>query len=164
MNQSLHPLVTVRACKFDGTLSRSWRAPLLRREGSLIVLDAMFDEEIRHPLLGTIEPGTASIEYYWTNRWYNIFRFIEPAGALRSYYCNVNAPPTFDGNVLSYVDLDIDILVAPDLSYTIVDEDEFEAHAALFNYPEEVKVRAHEALDELIDLIESRQFPFDGNT
>lgn len=164
MDESLQPLITVRACKFDGTLRRSWRAPLLRREGSLIVLDAKFDEEIRHPLLGTISPGTVSIEYYWTNRWYNIFRFIEPTGALRSYYCNVNAPPTLDGDVLSYVDLDIDILVTPDLSYTVVDEDEFEANAALFKYTDEVKARAREALGELIQLIEMRRFPFDGKT
>lgn len=124
----------------------------------------MFDEEIRHPLLGTIAPGTVSIEYYWTNRWYNIFRFIEPTGALRSYYCNVNTPPVFDGLTLSYVDLDIDILVSPDLSYTVVDEDEFETNAALFSYTDEIKRRAHEALDALVHLIKTRQFPFNGET
>jgi uncharacterized protein len=157
------PLITVRACKYDGTEHRRWSARLARHDSSLIELDARFEEEIQHPLLGTISPGTTSIEYYWTDRWYNVFRFLEPAGdRLRNYYCNVNLPPDFDGRVLSYVDLDIDILVAPDLSYKIVDEDEFELNAARFRYSTEIRRRAEEALSQLVALIEARQFPFDA--
>ena len=85
--------------------------------------------------------GTHSIEYYWLDRWYNIFRFAEPTGELRSYYCNVNVPPTFDGQVLSYVDLDIDILVEPDLSYQILDLEDFEENAARFGYSEDVQAK-----------------------
>ena len=151
----------MRACKFDGAEHRRWHAQLVSREGSLLVLDARFEEEIRHALLGTIAPGTLSIEYYWLDRWYNVFRFHEPSGELRCYYCNVNMPPTFEERVLSYVDLDMDILVAPDLSYSILDEDEFRESAARFHYSALIRQRAHAALDELVTLIEARQFPFD---
>lgn len=153
--------ITVRACKYDGTEHRRWRARVTGRSDSLLILDAIFEDEIRHPLLGTILRGTRSLEYYWLDRWYNVFRFHEPAGALRNFYCNVNVPPTFDGRVLSYVDLDIDILVAPDLSYTILDEDEFEASRKHFNYPAAVIEGARAALDDLLAMISSRQFPFD---
>jgi protein associated with RNAse G/E len=155
------PEITIRACKYDGLEHRRWHARLISRQGSLVVLDARFDRLIKHALLGTILPGTISVEYYWLDRWYNVFRFHEPTGELHSYYCNVNVPPVFDGQVLSYVDLDMDILVAPDLSYSIVDQDEFEANSALFHYPAEVRDQAHAALSELVALIESRQFPFD---
>ena len=151
----------MRACKYDGAIHRHWHARLRDRLDSLLVLDARFEEEIRHPQLGTIARGTTSVEYYWLDRWYNVFRFHEPAGRLRNYYCNVNLPPTFDGRVLSYIDLEMDILVSPDLSYTILDEDEFRESAARFNYSQVVKARAHRALDELITLIEARRFPFD---
>ncbi|MGI8897916.1 MAG: DUF402 domain-containing protein, partial [Pyrinomonadaceae bacterium] len=124
------------------------------------VLDAMFDKEIRHDLLGTIAPGTKSIEYYWLDRWYNIFRFAEPTGELRSYYCNVNVPPTFDGQILSYVDLDIDILVEPDLSYRVVDLEDFEQNAERFRYSEDVQTKARHGLVRLVELIEARAFPF----
>jgi len=153
--------ITVRACKYDGKEHRSWQATIASSTDSLLVLDATFEEEIRHPLLGTILRGTRSLEYYWLDRWYNVFRFHEPTGALRNFYCNVNVPPTFDGRVLSYVDLDIDILVAPDLTYTILDEDEFEASSAHFNYPPSIKENARAALAELLMMISSRQFPFD---
>ena len=156
----LDVMITVRVHKYDGSEHRSWNAKVLRQEGTLLVLDAMFDKEIRHDLLGTIAPGTKSIEYYWLDRWYNIFRFAEPNGELRSYYCNVNVPPAFDGQVLSYVDLDLDILVEPDLSYRVVDFDDFELNAARFGYSEDVQTKARQGLERLVELIEARAFPF----
>jgi protein associated with RNAse G/E len=125
------------------------------------VLDAMFDREIEHDLLGRISSGTLSIEYYWLDRWYNVFRFLNPAGELRNFYCNVNLPPSFDGRVLSYVDLDIDVVVEADFSFRILDLDEFELNAGRFNYPEELQTNARRALEELIELIQTRRFPFD---
>ena len=153
-------MITVRAHKYDGSEHRRWKARVLRQEGPLLVLDATFDREIKHDLLGTIASGTSSIEYYWLDRWYNVFRFADPSGTLRSYYCNVNVPPEFDGQVLSYIDLDIDILVEPDLTYRVVDLEDFEQNAKLFGYSEDVKTKARQALRRLIELIESRAFPF----
>ena len=152
--------ITVRACKYDGSEHRRWPARVLREEGSLLVLEAVFAEEISHDLLGTIVSGTTSIEYYWLDRWYNVFRFSQPDGQLRNYYCNVNVPPRFEGEVLSYVDLDIDILVEPDFSYRVVDLGDFEENALRYGYSEVVKQSANHALAELIGLIETRSFPF----
>lgn len=152
--------ITVCTYKYDGTEHRRWSAQISLQRDSLIVLDAKFEKEIQHPLLGTISPETLSIEYYWLDRWYNVFRFVQPAGELRNFYCNVNVPPVFQDNVLSYIDLDIDILVAPDFSYSILDEDEFAINAKRFNYPAEVRRRSLEALEELVALIEKRAFPF----
>src|SRR5437763_6680208 len=153
--------VTVRSLKHDGRVHRSWPARLVRREGALIVLEGFFAEEVRHTILGTIEAGTLSREFYWTDRWYSVFRFSEPAGVrLRCFYCNVNTPPRLEEGVLSFVDLDVDVLVRPDFSYTVLDEDEFEENARLYNYPEEYRARVRESLDELKRLIECRLFPF----
>lgn len=124
------------------------------------MLDAVFDEAIEHELLGTISSGTISTEYYWLDRWYNVFRFSDSNQTLRNFYCNINQPPSFDGRVLSYIDLDIDVLVAPDFTYRILDVDDFEANARRYAYPDEVQAQARQALEELISLIEARAFPF----
>lgn len=158
--QTAQELISVHSCKYDGRIHRRWRARLSRREGSLLVLDAVFEEEVNHPLLGRILTGTESTEYYWEDRWYSIFRFAEPTGELRNFYCNVNLPARFDGRLLSFIDLDMDVLVAPDFSYQVLDEDEFETNAARFGYPPEVHDCAHEALEELITLVRERRFPF----
>lgn len=146
--------------KYDGREHRRWPARIARTEGPLLVLDAVFDEEIEHDLLGTIFSGTISTEYYWLDRWYNVFRFSDSERRLRNFYCNVNQPPTFDGQVLSYIDLDIDVLVAPDFTYQILDVEDFEENAKRYAYPAEVQANALQALDELTMLIESRAFPF----
>ncbi|HEU5131898.1 MAG TPA: DUF402 domain-containing protein [Pyrinomonadaceae bacterium] len=152
--------IIVSVLKYDGLEHRRWPARIARIEGPLLVLDAVFEDEIKHDLLGTITSGTISTEYYWLDRWYNVFRFSDPDQKLKNYYCNVNQPPSFDGRVLSYIDLDIDVLVAPDLTYKILDVEDFEENAGRYAYPEDVQANARRAVDELTTLIESRAFPF----
>ena len=152
--------ITVVVCKFDGAEHRRWSARVIESRDLLIVLDAKFEEHIEHDLLGSIPIGTLSTEYYWLDRWYNVFRFSDPDGKLKNFYCNINQPPSFDGCVLSYIDLDIDVLVAPDLTYKILDVEDFEANAKSYDYPNEVQLNARHALTDVIELIESRAFPF----
>jgi uncharacterized protein len=142
--------IVVRVLKYDGRERRRWAAQVVKQVGPLIVLDAVFDEEIQHDLLGTIALGTVSKEYYWLDRRYNIFRFNE------RFYCNVTQPPSFDGATLTYVDLDIDVLVESDFSYQVLDLEDFENYP----YPTDLKEKARQALAELINLVEARSFPF----
>lgn len=155
--------ITVLVYKFDGNEHRRWTAQLTASKGTMLQLTGAFDAEIDHTILGKISIGTVSVEHFWMDRWYSVFRFSEPTGELRNYYCNVNSPPSFDGSVLSFVDLDIDILVAPDFTYSILDEEEFTENTLRYDYPIDVQQRVHAAVAELIDLIEGRQFPFVDN-
>jgi len=152
--------IIVSVFKYDGSEHRRWPARVAQTVDSLLILDAVFDEKIQHDLLGTIYAGTISTEYYWLDRWYNVFRFSDADRKLKNFYCNVNTPPRFDGRVLSYIDLDIDVLVEPDLTYNILDLDDFEQNAKRYPYPDEVQANARTALGEVIELIESRSFPF----
>src|ERR1044071_616009 len=156
--------ITVRSLKHGGRPHRTWRARVEALEGPLVVLDAFFAEEVRHPILGTIEAGTLSKEFFWTDRWYSVFRFGARDGGVRNFYCNVNTPARLEEGSLYFTDLDIDVLVRPDLTYSILDEDEFESHSELYSYPSEYRARAREALGELVSLVERRQFPFDFNS
>lgn len=152
--------VTVRVLKYDSTEYRRWSGRLVRKETSLIVLDAEFDVDVSHHLLGKIQRGTKTIEYYWLDRWYNVFRFLKDDGGTRLYYCNVNTPPVLEDNVLTYIDLDIDILVQPDFSYQVLDLAEFERNAKHYGYSKAVRTRAPAVVDEVVSMIETRQFPF----
>jgi protein associated with RNAse G/E len=152
--------IVVHVLKYDGREHRRWPARIAKIDGPLLVLDAVFEDEIEHDLLGTISSGMISTEFYWLDRWYNVFRFSDPDRKLKNYYCNVNQPPSFDGRVLSYIDLDIDVFVEPDLTYKILDVEDFEENARRYAYPEDVQVNARRAVDELIALIESGAFPF----
>jgi protein associated with RNAse G/E len=152
--------ITVRVLKYDGAEYRRWDATLAERHESLIVLDAEFADEVQHHLLGDISRGTRTIEYYWLDRWYNIFRFLETDGSTKLFYCNISMPPAIQNGILSYIDLDIDILVQPDLSFQVLDLEEFETNAARYGYSEQVTTETHQTLADLISMIRTRQFPF----
>src|SRR5437773_623966 len=100
--------ITVISRNYDLSIRRKWKGRLIRHSLPLIELVGEFDRDVAHPELGIISRGTLSYEYYWLDRWYNVFRFDKPCGELRSYYCNINMPPKFEGDVIDYVDLDID--------------------------------------------------------
>ena len=153
--------VTVNARKYDGSLHRSWTCKLVQRRGQLLEFVGRFDRDVAHDAIGLIRKGTISHEYFWLDRWYSIFRFHEPDGALRNYYCNINMPPTFSDGVLDYVDLDIDIVVWPDFRYDVLDRDDFERNTLKFGYTDDMLSRVDDNLAYLIKHIEGRDFPFD---
>jgi uncharacterized protein len=153
-------IITINSRKFDGQIHRSWKAKFVEKQDSLLVFVGEFEEEVRHSKLGVIKRGTISYEYYWLDRWYNIFRFHEPDGDLRNYYCNLNMPPTLQNSVLDYIDLDIDVLVSKDFSPEILDLDEFEEHSLLYGYSNDLRTKALETLDELLEMINQKKFPF----
>ena len=102
----------INSRKFNGKIHRSWKADLIKKQDSLLIFVGEFEKEVKHSELGVIGRGTISYEYYWLDRWYNIFKFFEPNGNLRNFYCNLNMPPEFKEGVLDYIDLDIDVLVS----------------------------------------------------
>ena len=60
--------ITVRVLKHDRAEYRRWNARLSRRDQDLIILDAEFDVDVSHELLGEIKRRTKTVEYYWLNR------------------------------------------------------------------------------------------------
>jgi protein associated with RNAse G/E len=154
-------LCTIISRKFDGSIHRQWKAEKTEQSNNLIIFLGEFEKEVKHNELGVIRRGTISYEYYWLDRGYNVFRFHEPDGDLRNYYCNLNQPPTFVENVLDYVDLDLDVLVRKDFSIEILDLEEYEYNAKKFKYSKSLIDEVDKNLSQLLALIENRDFPFD---
>jgi len=152
--------ITIRSRKYDMKVRRTWKCELLEHTGELIEAVGVFDLDVEHPGLGSISRGTVSHEFYWPERWYNVFRFHEPDGRFRNYYCNISMPPTFGDGVLDYVDLDIDVVVWEDRRYDILDRDDFERNTSKYGYPPELIQKVHESLDDLTTQIDTGQFPF----
>lgn len=152
--------IIINSRNFKGEIKRSWKAEFIEQRASLLTFVGVFENEVRHSKLGVIRLGTISYEYYWLDRWYNVFKFHEPDGELRNYYCNLNLPPKLTGNVLDYVDLEIDVMVSKNFEIEILDRDEFDENSKLFGYPPELIKKTFETLDELLKIIETRSFPF----
>lgn len=151
--------VTINSRAYDGSIRRSWRCELIEQNAVELVFIGTFEFDVVHADLGSIKAGTISYEYYWLDRWYNVFAFFDPNGTFRNYYCNVNLLPTFNGSELNYVDLDLDLVVWPDGRAAVLDREDFERNAERFAYSPVVIAKAESALAELLRLANERKFP-----
>ncbi len=106
----------------------TWRytGELLERSPTRIQLQARFNREDL-PFHGIVlKRGDRFVETFYTDRWYNIFEiFDRDDGHLKGWYCNVGYPAKIYDDQVSYIDLALDLLVYPDGSQLVLDEDEF---------------------------------------
>ena len=134
-----------------------YQGVVLRSELKTITLEAEFNRADM-PFMDTIlRLGDRFVETYFTERWYNIFEIHDPRdGRIKGWYCNIARPAWMEAeDVLSYIDLALDLWVAPDGTQTVLDEDEF----AALDLDAETKSRAQAALVELQKLFSSKQQP-----
>ena len=151
--------IRVIGTKYDGSPRDEWPAQLIEKHGPLLRLyvPAGTEEIVQGTRHQVIRDGSTCL--FWTDRWYNIWQFDRTEGVL--VYANVAMPCQFDGRVLRWVDLDIDIVCHTDGSIVIKDEDEFEKHIVRSAYPEDVIENALAARDELLRLAYAGALPFD---
>jgi predicted RNA-binding protein associated with RNAse of E/G family len=105
----------------------------------------------------TFRQGDRFVEWYYSDRWYNIFEMHDrDDDRLTGWYCNVTRPAVIAPDIIRADDLALDVFAAPDGSIRVLDEDEF---AAL---PLDESTRAHaiHALETLKYLVLTRQPPF----
>jgi hypothetical protein len=127
----------------------TWRysGQLLKRTENMLVLEALFNLD-DFPFMGVIlKRGDLFREVFFINRWYNVFEIHDrDDGVLKGWYCNISRPAVLEAeDCISFVDLALDLWVAPDGVQTVVDEDEFEA----LDMDKQTRDQAIDALDQL---------------
>lgn len=100
-----------------------------------------------------------SVTWFFKDRWFNIIGIIRPTGIF--YYCNIASPYLIDDEALKYIDYDLDIKVAPDYSYTVLDRKEYNKHKVKMAYPEDLKPILENELNALKHMVETKQGPFE---
>ena len=163
--QEMPQQITVRATNFDGSPHWEHEAWLLHVDDGFVQTKAAPNTPVRTEGDGYVSPYDTR-GHYWTDRWFNVIRLETPGEGLYGYYCNIATPLQFDGETLHYVDLQIDVFVFADgdggLTYRVLDEDEFEEARQRYAYAEDLVSRCYAAVDELVRMVEAREFPFDG--
>lgn len=96
--------------------------------------------------------------YFYDDLWFNVIVMLKKDGI--HYYCNIASPYLFDGEAIKYIDYDLDVKIFPDGTYKILDQNEFEYHKQIMNYPESIQKIIEEEMKHLINLIENKQPPF----
>src|SRR5215207_1983551 len=121
------PRIKVQKKNPAGDVTYEYEGVMLSQDEHSIVLEALFDRADMPFLEVVFKTGDRFVEYYFTDRWYNIFAIYDRDDkTIKGWYCNVGRPAVFEDGVVSYVDLALDLWVSADGKQTILDEDEFE--------------------------------------
>lgn len=151
--------VHLHVTKYDG--SPHWEEDLwyVMERGSLLVLQGFRG---RHPYV-TADPRQPPYDFtrfLWYDRWYNVVRLVQRGAGLFGCYCNIATPAQFDGANAHYVDLDLGVMVTKDRHWEVRGQEKFAESASHLAYPADVVREAHQAVQEIIGLVEQGQLPF----
>jgi len=155
------PVMLIKA-DADGRPKTRYRGHIVRHDADVVVVRCPWTLGEVLDLGGVLlEPGDVFDEYYYPGRWFNVFRMWAAGGRLKGWYCNVTYPPEIraqDGDwEILWRDLALDLLVFPDGTERLLDEDEFEA----LQPSEEVRARAAAALATLRAWLAAGREPFE---
>jgi predicted RNA-binding protein associated with RNAse of E/G family len=157
-----NPVATVTVHKLDveGAEVFRYSGQIIRRTETSLVLEAIFDMEERefHGLI--FRRGDRFVETHYSDRWYNVLAVHDvETGNLKGWYCNISRPAIINGATVSAVDLALDLVVLPNGSQFVLDEDEF----AALSLGSEDAAMARAALKELQQHAEALDGPFEIN-
>lgn len=156
----------IKSFKHNGHIHRTWQRNWLvpsellvpeHREESMIVLinrQTPIQESDGKLWISRVP----AVSFFIPGIWYNIVALIEENGI--RYYCNIASPPYLQGDVLTYIDYDLDVIRTTDGGCFVVDQDEYELHSHLYHYPQMVNDKVQEGLASLLLRIERGQAPF----
>lgn len=152
----------VHSTKYDGSEHYRYPAMIVREEPNLLMLYKQPGTPI-NGYRGSFLAKYHTLEFYWSERPYNLSVIWYPNWQPRMHYINVATPARWDDGTLRYIDLDLDVVWFAHGRVVLDDEDEFELHQRKFGYPQELIDQAWASSHEVRDLIARRVPPFDGN-
>ncbi len=150
--------ITINKLDLNHNLMWSYSGHVIDRSDHAIKLEARFNRNTSDAGYVVFEKGDRFVEYFFSDRWYNIFEIHSVKDDhLKGWYCNIAKPAEFKEDAIDQVDLALDIWINPDGTTLLLDEDEF----ADLKLDEATHQRARQAVQELIDLVHQRVTPFD---
>jgi hypothetical protein len=152
--------ITVHKLDAEGAEVFRYVGKLVHRTETSLVLEAIFDMEQREFHGLTFRRGDRFVETHYSDRWYNVLAVHDvDTGLLKGWYCNITRPAKIENDSLSAEDLSLDLVVLPDGSQHVLDEDEFVA----LNLNSADRAGAREALKELQEFAEMLDGPFENS-
>jgi predicted RNA-binding protein associated with RNAse of E/G family len=148
-------MISVRKRNHHGQVTWEYSGHVLEKGDDFITLEARFNRDDM-PFQGIIlKRDDRFVETFYTQQGYNIFEIHDrDDDSIKGWYCNIGHPMVWDEpQVISYIDLYLDLWITPDGLQSVLDEDEFE-EAAL---DEKTRAQALHALRELISIFNAKQ-------
>src|SRR5260221_2312227 len=105
--------VTVHKLDLRGEVVVRYDAELTERFANGVQLEARWTRPELRLGYTRFTPGDLFVEWFYTDRWYNIFEIHTAEGHLKGWYCNIAEPASIAAGVVASRDLLPDSLVDP---------------------------------------------------
>ena len=99
-----------------------------------------------------------AILFFYKKEWYNILAQLKKYGLF--YYCNIASPYIIDGNIIKYIDYDLDLRIFSYGTFKVLDKNEYRYHKITMRYSEEIDIIVQDSLNKLIENKSINAFPF----
>ncbi len=154
--------ITVRLLKPAKDRVITYQGTLLHRSTNQMVIRARWEMDTLDLGYVVFAHGDELDEYYYGDRWYNIYQLHAPEGQLKGWYCNITRPAIFHQDSIESEDLDLDLFVSPDRqTVLLLDDDEYAAHGLETRDPE-AHAQVQAAVAELRAMARRGVAPFDA--
>lgn len=150
-------MITVVKLNPRGETRIQYSGEIVERLSDGVVIQAYWRHAPKELGYARFEPGDRFTEYYYTDRWFNIFDIATANGQRKGWYCNVAQPASISNDYIEQVDLLLDVWVDPNGTPLVLDEDEFEADTSL---SDEQRTGAQQGLQNLLQMIAAQAEPF----
>ncbi len=146
----------VTIIKLNTQREETWRykGRVLSQDQHSMLIEAYFNRKDM-PFHGiTLKENDRFLERYYDYRWFNLFEIHDREDdKIKGWYCNITRPAEFSPGKIAYVDLALDVLVFPDGSHLVLDEDEFNQ----LTLDPDTHDQALNELDTLLGMVRNRQ-------
>ncbi|WP_202080983.1 DUF402 domain-containing protein [Caldalkalibacillus salinus] len=153
--------IVIKSYKHNGSLHRIWSSSTVLQRGAsswIVGNDRILVKEADGNEWRTKEPAICT---FGKGQWFNSIGMLREDGV--HYYCNIGSPYRWHNQALQYIDYDLDVKVFPDMTYIILDEDEYALHRKQMNYSDTIMYEIQRGLDELLSLIHQKKGPFEAD-
>lgn len=152
-------MIQIKSLKHDQSIHRIWHENNILHMNDQELIGKNVNTFVTEASGKVWQTNGLSIFCFYPYQWFNIIIVFSNKDTYY-YYVNIASPYEMTGNILTYIDYDIDFIVNKDYTYKTVDVDEYRAHSKRYDYNENVKEAVEGAVHTVKQMIRERQAPF----
>jgi protein associated with RNAse G/E len=139
-----------------GEVTWQYEGVVLQCDEHFVTIEALFNRDDLPFMDIILKRNDRFVETFYSDRWYNIFEIYDrDDGKIKGFYCNLCKPAVIEDDIVSYVDLALDLWVSANGTQTVLDEDELEE----LNLGADLKQKVYDGLRELQVLLKTKNPP-----
>lgn len=152
---STHPL---HCYKHNGKIHRTWDEITILDETEDYLVCGNNKVRITESDGRSHKTKETAIIFLYKHRWFHVTAQFKNTGLY--YKVDMASPFLIDGNILKYIDYDLDLKVFPDGEYRVLDRNEYKFHKKIMKYSENLDFILQKELTNVIELKKSEEGPF----